>query len=119
PGRRETLQPLPGQFRVIEVAIAVRKLLIERARHRELIVFFSQTGAPIEGRRSFSARGIERDLFFEGFLGILVAALPQGEPRGLPMHVGSSGTIRKALLRLTKCVEGLVILVMDQMQVGS
>src|SRR5579863_739725 len=113
------LYSLPRELGIIKVAIAIRELLVKRARHGDLIVFLSQTGAPIKSSGSFRARRIKRDLLFEGFLGVLVAPLPQGKPRGFPVHVGSAGAIGKALLRFTEAVERLVVFVMHQVQIGS
>ena len=44
---REMLHPLASQFGVIEVAIAIRELLIKGAGHEGLVIFLGQTSAPI------------------------------------------------------------------------
>src|SRR5271170_1873935 len=96
------LQPLSRQLGVVEVAIAIGNLLIERSRHKRLVVFLSQTGAPIESRGSFRARGIKGNLFFESLLGFGVAPLPQGEPGCFPVDIRTPRTVGKALLRLAE-----------------
>ena len=69
-------QPLPRQFRVVKVAIAIGKLLIESACHGGLIVFFGQPGTPVQGCGRFCTRRIECDLLLELLLRFFIATLP-------------------------------------------
>src|SRR5271157_5370202 len=113
------LQSLPSKLSVIEIAIAVRELLIKLASHQRLVVFLSQAGAPVQSCRGFGARGIERNLFFESLLSVGIASLAQGEPGCFPVCVGSARAVRETLLGFAKCVEGLIVFMMNQVQIGS
>src|SRR5580704_9511143 len=110
---------LSSEFGIVKIAIPIGELLMESSRHGRLIVFFGEPRSPVEGRWSFRSGRIQCDLLLECFLGLIVASLPQGEPRGFPVNIGSASAIRKTLLRFAETVERQIVFVMNQVQISG
>ena len=97
-GSFKVLQFLASQIGVVVVAETIGQLLKECPRHGSVAIFFGQAGTPVNGGGNFIGGGIECDLLLEFLSSVGVPALPQGQPRRLPMCIGRPTSIGKALL---------------------